>query len=325
MKSLVTYKKPGIETTDESPSRLSRRQILFVIILPLVFLMVALLGNSIKKLLGPFVSTNPVLSTTIGFFLGIVVFIVFIPKVFRMPKGKTTLRCYLNDIGVDRIRPVSRTLLIYLPCLISILVSQIVASLVYNQFVLGWAYNDFTDSLFDLTRIRTAIGWSPITAVGSIFEEVVLRGVVLTMLLQVYSERKAIAGSAVAFGYVHIINLFNGPITYEILIFVTGQIVWATIIGILYGYMFLKTGNLYANMLLHWTANGLSNCFMFLPYVTPEIHALLNIIFNIGLMSTVISILWVALVNKYWPLPTREKGMRPLPSKWQPGIRIRGS
>jgi hypothetical protein len=64
---------------------------------------------------------------------------------------------------------------------------------------------------------------------------------------------------------------------------------------------------------------------MFLPYVTPEIHALLNIIFNIGLMSTVISILWVALVNKYWPLPTREKGMRPLPSKWQPGIRIRGS
>jgi membrane protease YdiL (CAAX protease family) len=307
LKSLVTYKKPGIETTVESPSRLSKGQILFVVFLPLVFLMAGLIAISVTRLLGPVVSTNPIFSTVIGFILGILVFIVFIPKVLRMPSGKITIRHYLNEIGVNRIRPVSRTLLIYLFCLISIIAAQIMASLVYNHFILGWVFDDFTNRLFDLTRISTQIGWSPITAVGSIFEEVVLRGVVLSMLLQVYSERKAIAGSAVAFGYVHILNLLNGPITYSSLIFVTGQITWATIIGLLYGYMFLKTGNLYANMFLHWTANGLSNCFMFLPAVTPEIHALLNIFFNIGLMSTMISILWVALVNKYWPLTTQEK------------------
>jgi membrane protease YdiL (CAAX protease family) len=311
MKSLVTYKKPGIETTGESPPSLSGRQILFVVTLPVLFLIAGLLGIIATNSLGPFVSTNPVLSTMVGFALGIVFFLVFIPKVLRMPKGKTTIRRYLHDIGMDRIRPLSRTLLIFLPCLISILVSQIVASLVYNQFILGWVFDDFTERLFDLTRIRTAIGWSPITAVRSIFEEVVLRGVVLTMLLQVYSERKAIAGSAVTFGYVHIINLLNGPITYSSVIFVTGQITWATIIGLLYGYMFLKTGNLYANMFLHWSANGLSNCFMFLPYVTPEIHAMLNIVFNIGLMSTAISILWIVLVCKYWPSQIREKGNLP--------------
>ncbi len=285
--------------------------------------MAALLGISVTRLLGSFVSANPILSTMIGFFLGIVFFIVFIPKALRMPQGKTTIRRYLNDIGVDRIRPLSRTLLIFLPCLISILVSQMVASLVYNHFVLGWVFDDFIERLFDLTRISTKIGWSPITAVGSIFEEVVLRGVVLTMLLQVYSERKAIAGSAVAFGYVHILNLLNGPLTYTSLVFVTGQITWATIIGLLYGYMFLKTGNLYANMFLHWTANGLGNCFMFLPYVTPEIHALLNIVFNIGLMSTVISILWVALVNKYWPLTTHEKEKRKPSRIWGRGSHSR--
>jgi membrane protease YdiL (CAAX protease family) len=317
LESIVTYKKPGIETTYESTSRLSRRQILFVIILPFVFLIGALLGNSIINALGPFVSTNQILSTLIGFLSGIVVCFVFIPFVFRMPNGKTTLRRYLNDIGVDRIRPVSRTILIYLPCLISIIVAQIVASLVYNHFILGWSSDLFLNHLFDLSRIISWIGWSPITAVGSIFEEIVLRGVVLTMLLQVYSERKAIAGSAVAFGYVHILNLLNGPITYESLVFVTGQITWATIIGVLYGYMFLRTGNLYANMFLHWTANGLSNCFMYLPYVTPEIHALLNIIFNIGLMSTAISILWVTLVNKYWPLTSPEKGAKKVLSKWE--------
>ena len=302
MESLVTYKKPGIETTEDSMFGLSKRRTLFVVVgLPLLFLSAGLISISVVNLLGPTISTNPVLSTATGFALGILFFIVFIPKVLRLPSGRTTIRRYLHDIGVDRIRPISRTLLIFLPCLLSILVTQMVASLVYNHFILGWDVDFFTNQLFNIHRIRTKIGLGPITAIGSVFEEVVLRGVVMTMLLRVYSERKAIIGSAAAFGYVHIINLLNA-FTYENLVFVAGQIIWATIIGLLYGYMFLKTGNLYANMLLHWFANGCGNCFMYLPYVTPEIHALLNILFNIGLMSTVISIIWVALINRLWPL-----------------------
>ncbi len=301
MKNLVTYKEPGMETINEPLSGLSRRQILFVISLPLLFLVAGLLSIILPILLGPLVSTNPLFSTIIGFVVGVLVFIVVIPFFLKMPKGKTTLRRYLSDIGVDRIRPLSRTLLIYFPCLLSIVICQVLASLVYNHFILGWDLSVFSDRLFDVSRIGTTIGWSPITAIGSVFEEIVLRGVVLTMLLQVYSERKAIAVSAGAFGYVHILNLLNG-ITYNNFLFVAGQITWATIIGVLYGYMFLKTGNLYANMLLHWTANGLSNCFMFLPAVTPEMHVILNILLNIGLMSTILSIGWVALVNRYWPL-----------------------
>ena len=311
MKCVAASKKSGIDIINESPSGLSLRQIVFVVTLPLVFIMAGLMAIGATGLLGPMVSTNPILSTAAGFIIGILVFIVFIPKVLRMPNGRTSLRKYVHDIGADRIRPLSRTLLIFIPCLISILVSQIVASLVYNQLVLQWAFEDFTERLFDLTRIRTQIGWSPITSIGCIFEEVVLRGVVLTMLLQVCSERKAIAGSAVAFGYVHILNLLNGSITYESLVFVTGQIAWTTIIGVLYGFMFLRTGNLYANMFLHWTANGLSNCFMYLPSVTPETHVLLNIFFNIGLLSTVISILWVTLVNRKWPLATQDERDEP--------------
>ena len=302
MESIVTYKKPGIETTEVSMPELSQRRILLVIAgLPLLFLGAGLTSISVVNLLGPSISTNPILSTLIGFVLGLLFFIVFIPKVLKLPNGTTTIRRYLNDIGVDSFRPVSRTILIFLPCLASILVAQIVASLVYNHFILGWDFDFFTNQLFNLYRIRTKIGLGPITAVGSVFEEIVLRGVVMTMLLRVYTERKAIIGSAVAFGYVHIINLLNG-FTYANLVFVSAQIIWATIIGLLYGYMFLKTGNLYANMFLHWFANGCGNCFMYLPYVSPEIHALLNIVFNIGLMSTIISILWIVLVNRLWPL-----------------------
>jgi len=324
LKSLATYKKPITEVADEPPPNLSKKQILFIVTLPLLFLIGAITSINVTRLLGPLVLTNPILSTIVGLILGILFFIVVIPKVLRMPFGRTTIRKYLHDIGVDRIRPLSRTLLIFIPCLISILLAQMVGSLVYNYLILGWDFDIFMSHLFSTSRITTQIGWSPIIAVGSIFEEIVLRGVVLTMFLQVYSERKAIVGSAAAFGYVHIINLLSA-FTYANLVFVAGQIIWATIIGLLYGYMFLKTGNLYANMFLHWFANGCSNCFMYLPYVTPEIHALLNIVFNIGLMSTVISILWVALVNKYWPLKTHENAMRKSSRIGGPGSHSRES
>ena len=65
MKVLVTYKAPGIEKTIEPKNRLSRRQIQFVIGFPLVFLFGLL--------------TNPLLSTAIGFSLGVLIFVIFIP------------------------------------------------------------------------------------------------------------------------------------------------------------------------------------------------------------------------------------------------------
>ena len=302
MSGFVTYKTPGIETIHETEDKLSRCQILFILFLPLVFVFGGLTSIITTRLLGPAITTNPILSTLVGFVIGILVFVIFIPKVLRMPNGKTSIRDYLGTIGVTRIQPISRTLVIFLPCLAFILISQIVSSLIYNQLVLRWDFNDFTSHLFDPVRISDTIGLSPIIAVGSVFEEIVLRGVVLTMLLKVYSRRQAVFGSAVAFGYVHIVNLLNGPPTYELITFVFAQITWTTIIGVLYGYMFLITGNLYANMFLHWFANGASNCFMYLPYVTPDVYNLLNIVFNIGLMATSMSLLWIFLIKKIWPL-----------------------
>ena len=165
--------------------------------------------------------------------------------------------------------------------------SQIIASLIYNQFILGWEFDQFTNQLFNSFRIGNKIGFSVLYSFGCIFEEVVLRGVILTMLLKVYSKRTAIFGSAILFGYGHFLNILNGPLTYDLVLFVGAQVVWTSIHGILYGYMFLITGNLYANMFLHLSVNGMGNCFIYMPVVTPEVSAVLNIIFNIGLISTI--------------------------------------
>ena len=313
MKELVTYKAPGIETESEckDPSGLSKRQLLFTISFPLLFLFCVLLTNIITGTLGPIVSSNLFYSTIVGFIVGLLVFIIFIPKVLRIPR-RITLRDYLNTIGVNRIRPVSRTLLIFIPCFIIIMVSQVIASLTYNQFILGWEFNQFTNQLLNHSRIVNEIGLSVLYSFGCIFEEVVLRGVILTMFLKIYSKRMAILGSAILFGYGHLLNLLNGPFAYELVIFVCAQIIWTTIHGVLYGYMFLITGNLYANMLLHLSVNGMGNCFMYLPYASPETHAVLNIVFNLGLISTLISFGWIFLIAKYWPLKVENRPNPPV-------------
>jgi len=304
MKELVTYKSPGIETepSEEVSSGLSKLHIVFMVAFPLLFLLSIIITRTITGALGPIVSSNLLYSTIVGFGASILVFIILTPKIFRIPSGKATFRDYLNTIGVDRIRPLSRTLLIFITCFIFVMVSQIIASLVYNQFILGWEFDQFANQLFNYSRITNRIGFSVLYSFGCIFEEVVLRGVILTMLIKVYSKRTAIFGSAILFGYGHLLNLLNGPLTYELVLFVVAQVVWTSIHGILYGYMFLTTGNLYANMFLHLSVNGMGNCFMYLPYVTPEIHAVLNIVFNIGLISTVFCLGWIFLVKRYWPL-----------------------
>lgn len=304
MKELVTYQPPRIEDdyTEVVSSRLSKRHIVFMIAFPLLFLVCVLLSRLITWMLGPSVSSNLFFSTAVGFGVGLLVFIILTHRIFRIPNEKATLRNYLNTIGVDRIRPLSRTLLIFIGCFIVIMVSQVVASLCYNQFILGWQFNHFTNQLFDYDRITNKIGLSVLYSFGCIFEEIALRGVVLTMLLKVYSKRTAILGSALLFGYGHLLNLLNGPLTYELLLFVGAQVVWTSIHGVLYGYMFLMTGNLYANMFLHLSVNGMGNCFIYMPYVTPEASAILNIIFNIGFVSTVFCLGWVFLVRRYWSL-----------------------
>jgi membrane protease YdiL (CAAX protease family) len=307
MKELVTYKSPGIETesAEDISSSLTKHHIAFIITFPLLFLLSVILTKTITGVLGPTVASNLYYSTAVGFLAGILVFIILTPKIYKIPNDKATLRDYLSHIGVDRIRPLLRTLLILIPCFIIIMASQVMASLIYNQLVLGWEVDHFTNQLFNYYRVTNTIGSSVLYSLGCIFEEVVLRGVILTMLLRVYSKRKAIFGSAILFGYVHLLNLLNGPLTYELVLFVGAQVVWTSIHGILYGYMFLITGNLYANMFLHLSVNGMGNCFIYMPYVTPEVSAILNILFNIGLVSTLICLGWIFLVSRYWPLKSR--------------------
>ncbi|MBE0699514.1 MAG: CPBP family intramembrane metalloprotease [Anaerolineaceae bacterium] len=85
----------------------------------------------------------------------------------------------------------------------------------------------------------------------SIFEEVAFRGVILALFLRFYDQPKAILFSALGFGIFHIFGLLEG----RELVWVGGQIVWAAILGLFYGYVTLKTGSLLPAMLVHYLGN----------------------------------------------------------------------
>lgn len=162
---------------------------------------------------------------------------LFAPFVLRLPKGKRTFGQYLDDIRLSRMQPFIRLVLLALSCYVILALSQVAASFVYRLFEgqpINWS---FIRQGFDLQRDLPPGSPSLLIAFPSIFEEVAFRGIVLTVFLSKYSERKSIIFSSVGFGLMHLSSLAGG---FE-LVWVMGQVVWAFTMGLFYGYVVIRT------------------------------------------------------------------------------------
>jgi membrane protease YdiL (CAAX protease family) len=158
---------------------------------------------------------------------------VFVPFVLRLPKGKTTYREYLDDIRLTKIQPFFRLLFIAFSCYIILMFCQVLGSLVFRFFEGKVITAEFIRSVLDITNELPPKSWSLLTSLPSIFEEVAFRGVLLTFFLVKYSKRKSIVFSSLAFGIIHIFNIFSGRDP----VWVSGQVIWAFILGLFYGYL----------------------------------------------------------------------------------------
>ncbi|HPG42719.1 MAG TPA: CPBP family intramembrane metalloprotease [Acholeplasmataceae bacterium] len=88
------------------------------------------------------------------------------------------------------------------------------------------------------------------------FEEILFRGILLFVLLDIFSNRKygvllAIVFSSLIFGSLHILNVFEGASMNVII----EQIGYSFLMGMLWAVMYLKTKNVWLVMLLHATYN----------------------------------------------------------------------
>ena len=98
-----------------------------------------------------------------------------------------------------------------------------------------------------------------------ISEEIIFRGVLISYLMKFFKSSKGIYGilivSALIFGLSHIANAGSAPLDATIF-----QVFYASAIGILFGAVYLRTGNLWAVIFFHalqdvvaaaFTSNGL--------------------------------------------------------------------
>lgn len=120
-------------------------------------------------------------------------------------------------------------------CLTSIVILDYVMSL------LPWLPN-LMEITFDLLQANW-LGIIGIAVLGPILEELLFRGAITRVLLKKYNPRKAIILSALVFGIFHI-----NP----------AQVVVATLIGLLLGWIYYKTASLIPCILIHIINNSLS-------------------------------------------------------------------
>jgi membrane protease YdiL (CAAX protease family) len=254
-----------------------------------IIVLFALLGLSDDSPIGQF---------TLGISYNILTIFLFAPFVLRLPMGKRTFRQYLNDIGLTRVQPFFRLLLFALSCYAILALSQVAASFVYRLSEGLQIDGNFGRQIFDISKDLSPGSSSLFVSIPSAFEEVVFRGIVLTVFLNNYSKRKSIVFSSLGFGLMHMLNLVNGAD----FVWVMGQIVWAFIIGLFYGYAFVRTRSLLPVMIVHYLSN------VFIGSLTGYLQAsasletqvLYGVTFSLGIVPTTLMILWTKFFSSKW-------------------------
>jgi membrane protease YdiL (CAAX protease family) len=241
---------------------------------------------------------NPSVQFAHGMIYHFLTLFIIAPFLLRLPKGKRTFNQYLEDIGLSRVKPMGKLVLLAVSCYLILAISQAAASIVYRLFE-SWPINwRFIRQVFDLSSDLPPKSGSMLVAIPSSLEEVAFRGIVLTVFLNKYRERESIIFSSVGFGMIHLLNLASG----RELVWVLGQVVWAFTIGLFYGYVFLRTKSLLPSMVVHYLGN------VFIGSLTGylqsrasiEIQALYGVVFSFGVIPTTLMIFWTRFFASKW-------------------------
>jgi membrane protease YdiL (CAAX protease family) len=132
------------------------------------------------------------------------------------------------------------------------------------------------------------------------FEEVGFRGIVLTVFLNSYSERKSIIFSSIGFSLMHLLNLAMG----RELVWVIGQLIWSFTIGLFYGYVFVRTRSLLPPMIVHYLSNAFIGSLTgyMQSSASARTEALYGVILTLGIVPTFLMIIWTRFFLEKWSI-----------------------
>lgn len=216
---------------------------------------------------------------------------VIVPFVLGFPQRKRPYATYLFEIRLKNMKPLLPLLTLGISCYLILALSQIAGKLIYRMTQGQQIDVSFIRSAFLLANDLPSLSINWFYSLPPILEEVAFRGVILAVFLRFYNQPKAIFFSALGFGVIHLGNILSGGDA----VWVSGQAIWATILGLFYGYVTLKTESLLPAIIVHYLGN------LFINVLTAYIQAnasipeqvFYGITFTLGVVPVVLMCLWV--------------------------------
>ena len=211
--------------------------------------------------------TELTISFSVQFICAGITLLVIVPGILGVPTKLKPFKEYLTLIRLGNYKPVGKIIFIGLSGTIFILflcifLPSMTGNLIFlPEQVFGTPIRDGSTTGFP------ALGWFGFIdfLIPGIWEEVIGRGIILTLLLRKYPKKKgehhkAIALGGFLFGLMHMMNI---PNLISDPYFVLGQVIWSTIIGIAWGYVAVGTNSLLPSMFIHWMIDTFSHYITF--------------------------------------------------------------
>ena len=219
--------------------------------------------------------------------------LLFVRRSLGLPNGKESLKEYTKTIGLKPDRKIVRNIFLGIGCSIIYFISTYITGNIFGTYI------------FDLDVIFGAPG-SSVSFLGwflfiymlipGIWEEVSFRGVMMKLNMRKYSQRTVLIVVSILFGLFHYFNLLAG----NDLVITGVQVIYAALLGFLFGYLFIKTKSLIPSIILHYLIDSLGQLFTYVQFDSIVDLALFAII-GVGIIPSVLGILLVKLVVKEKP------------------------
>jgi len=219
--------------------------------------------------------------------------LLVVPRSLDLPEGKQSLKEYVKTIGLKFDNKIVRNILLGIGCSIIFFISTYITANLFGNYTFD------LDVIFGTPKIITQnvvfLGWFLfiIMLIPGIWEEVAFRGVITKLNLRRYSQRTTWIIVSVLFGLFHFVNLLVG----RYLVLTILQVIYAALLGFLFGYMFIKTKSIIPSIIAHYLIDSVGQLFLFV-YFENMGQLILFAVIGVGIIPTVFGMLLIKLVVK---------------------------
>jgi membrane protease YdiL (CAAX protease family) len=231
-------------------------------------------------------------------FLGLLLLII-VPLGLKLPK-KEKFKDFIKTIGLSKIRPIWRNLLMGFGSIVIFSFSTILFGILLGTYTFD------LNTLFGPPGFRydeniglyLTFGWFAFIFMlrPGIWEEVAFRGIILNLQLKKYSKNTSVVINGVLFGLFHFVNLIEGANIYLTLM----QVIYACCIGTALAYMYVKTGSLIPCIITHYLIDALG-ALLLNTYFPNLAFTTIFFLYGMGIVPMILIILLVSFVAKKKP------------------------